>query len=96
MLLFQQRDKWQVGYSWNTEYVIKVSFTIGETVFEGQGNMTVTNTIAAIESVTVPAGTYNDAFKVDVSGNMIMNIMGTENTIRITLLPTGMLRMLAW
>ena len=71
-------DKWQVGYSWNTEYIIKVSFTSGETAFEGQGNLTVANTISAIEPVSVPSGTYNDAYKVNVSGNIVMNTMGTE------------------
>jgi len=83
-VLVPTEDKWQVGYSWNTEYVIKVSFTSGETTFEGQGNMSVSNTIAAAESVTVPSGTYSDAFKVDISGNMVMNIMGTESTLPLT------------
>lgn len=83
-VLIPTEEKWQVGYSWNTEYVIKVSFTSGESVFEGQGNMSIANTISAVESVTVPAGTYGDAFKVDVVGNMVMSIMGTENTIPIT------------
>jgi hypothetical protein len=83
-VLVPTEDKWQVGYSWNTEYVIKVSFTSGETAFEGQGNMAVTNTISAVESVTVPSGTYSDAYKVDISGNMVMNIMGTESTLPLT------------
>jgi len=83
-VLVPTADKWQVGYSWNTEYVIKVSFTSGETAFEGQGNMTVLNRISANETVTVPAGTYNDAFKVDITGNMVMNIMGTESTLPLT------------
>jgi len=83
-VLVPTEDKWQVGYSWNTEYVIKVSFTSGGTAFEGQGNMTVSNKIAATETVTVPSGTYNDAFKVDISGNMVMNIMGTESTLPLT------------
>jgi hypothetical protein len=83
-VLVPTADKWQVGYSWDTEYEIKVSFTSGETVFEGQGNMKVLNKIATNETVTVSAGVYNDAFKVDVAGNMVMNIMGTESTIPIT------------
>ncbi len=83
-VMVPSEDKWQVGYSWITEYVIKVSFTSGDTAFEGQGNMAVLNTIAASETVTVPAGTYHDAFKVDVSGKMVMNIMGTESTIPLT------------
>ena len=83
-VLVPTEDKWQVGYTWNTEYVIKVSFTSGGAAFEGQGNMTVSNKIAATETVIVPAGTYNDAFKVDISGNMVMNIMGTESTLPLT------------
>ena len=83
-VLVPTEDKWQVGYSWNTEYVIKVSFTSGETAFEGQGNLTVSNKIASAETITVPAGSYDDAFKVDVTGNMVMNIMGTESTLPLT------------
>jgi len=76
--------KWQVGYSWNTEYVIKVSFTSGESVIEGQGTLTVANTISAIEPITVLSGTYNDAYKVDVSGNIVLNTMGTEIKLPLT------------
>jgi hypothetical protein len=83
-VLVPTEDKWQVGYAWNTEYVINVSFTSGESAFEGQGNMSVTNTISAVEPVTVPSGTYNEAYKVNVSGNMLMNLMGTESTIPLT------------
>ena len=83
-VVFPKEDKWQVGYSWNTEYVIKVKLTSGEAVYEGQGNIAVTNSIAAVEPVTVPSGTYNDAFRVDVIGTMMMNIMGTENTTPLT------------
>jgi hypothetical protein len=83
-VLIPTEDKWQVGYSWNTEYVIKVSFSSGDTAFEGQGNMTMASTISAIEPLTVPSGSYNDAYKVDVSGNMVMNIMGTESTLPLT------------
>lgn len=79
-----KEDKWQVGYSWYTEYVIKVKFTSGENAFEGQGNLSITNTIAAIEPITVPSGTYNDAYRVEVTGDMVMSIMGTENTIPLT------------
>ena len=46
--------------------------------------MTVTNTIAAIEPVTVPSGTYSNAYQVDISGEMVMNIMETESTIPLT------------
>ena len=83
-VVIPKEDKWQVGYSWDTAYVIKVKFTSGETVFEGQGNMTVTNTISAIEPITVPSGSYSEAFRVDIAGNMMMSIMGTESTIPLT------------
>ena len=83
-VLIPKEDKWQVGYTWDTGYVIKVKFTSGETVFEGQGNMTVTNTISAIEPITVPSGSYSESFRVDIAGNMMMSIMGTESTIPLT------------
>ena len=83
-VLVPTEDKWQVGYSWNADYVIKVSFTSGGATFEGQGNMTIANTVAALESVTVPSGTYSDAYRVDITGNMVMNIMGTETNLPLT------------
>ena len=78
-----KEEKWQIGYSWNTEYLIKVKFTSGDTSFEGEGNLVVVNSIAAIEPVTVAAGTYSDAFRVDATGNFKMSIMGVENTLPI-------------
>ena len=83
-VVIPKEDKWQIGYSWDTAYVIKVKFTSGETVFEGQGNMTVTNIISAIEPITVLSGSYSEAFRVDIAGNMMMSIMGTESTIPLT------------
>jgi hypothetical protein len=58
-------DKWQVGYSWNTEYVIKVSFTSGESVIEGQGTLTVANTISAIWKYCAEYNGYRNQNAVD-------------------------------
>ena len=85
-VLFPKEDKWQVGNSWGTSYVIKIEYTSGETVLEGQGNIEISNTIAAVEPITVLSGTYNDAFRVDTSGTIIINIsgMGTDISMPIT------------
>ncbi len=83
-VLIPTEDKWRVGYSWDMEYIVKVSFTSDETTFEGQGNMKVTNNITSIESITVPANTYAEAYRVDVTGNAVMSIMGNEITLPLT------------
>ena len=61
-VLVPTEDKWQVGYSWNTEYVIKVSFTSGETAFEGQGNMTVSNTYRRYRNNNCPCWNLQRCF----------------------------------
>ena len=82
-VVFPKDNLWQVGYSWNTKYLIKVKFTSGDTSFEGEGNLVVANTIAAIEPLIVAAGSYSDAFRVDATGNFKMSIMGVENNLPI-------------
>ena len=83
-VFFPKENLWQVGYSWTTEYLIKVKYTSGDTIFEGEGVVNVANVILAVEPVTAVSGTYNDAFRVDATGNIKMSIMGAENTLPIT------------
>jgi hypothetical protein len=83
-VVFPKEDKWQVGYSWDTVYTIKVKFGSGDAVYEGQGVITLKNTISSVESITVPSGTYNNAFRVDVSGIFNMSVNGSENTVPLT------------
>jgi hypothetical protein len=79
-----KEDKWQVGYSWNTGYTIKVKFGSGDAVFEGQGVISLKNTISSIESISVPSGKYDNAFRVDVSGTFNMSVNGAENNVPLT------------
>ena len=72
-------EKWSIGFEWDTEYVVSTRI-----VEEGEemlftGDIIIKNEIVDIESVTVPAGTFPEAFKVvsikdmnisaDIAGN---------------------------
>jgi hypothetical protein len=80
-IVFPKEANWQAGYSWDTGYTIKVSFGTGQNVYEGQGVITLKNTISSIESITVPAGRFDNAFRVDISGTFVMAVHGSENTV---------------
>jgi hypothetical protein len=83
-VVFPKEDKWQVGYSWDTTYTIKVSFGSGQNVYEGQGVITLKNIIFSVESITVPSGKFDNAFRVDISGTFNMSVNGSENTVPLT------------
>jgi len=80
-VIFPHEDRWQVGYSWDVVFNVKITITIDDTVFEGEGEISQTNTIASIESVSVPAGSYPEAYRVDIAGNFKMETLGVESNI---------------
>jgi len=71
-------DKWQVGYSWETKFNVRLTMTFGDGQVEGEGEYMVVNTIAAIEPVSVPAGSYENAYRVDAQANIKISMMGME------------------
>jgi hypothetical protein len=67
---------WEVGYSWDTSYEISISMTVEEVAIDTVVVTAFTSEITAIEEVTVPAGTFSQAYKVDVTGNINFDMMG--------------------
>lgn len=68
-------DRFRLGESWTTHYV--ATATIGE---EGEALMTMVETIdlanevVAIEAISVPAGNYPNAVRVDTTGNISISM----------------------
>ena len=73
-------DQWAVGRTWDMIYDVSVNINTGGVEVQVNGEITTTRTITAIESVTVPAGTYPDAYRVDSTGQMVLDLMGTQST----------------
>lgn len=74
-------ESWQIGTSWDTVFKVSASMSVGETPLEGEGTVSISNTIAAVEPVSVPAGSYDNAFRVDSVGSYTISAMGFETTI---------------
>jgi hypothetical protein len=67
---------WTVGYTWSSGYEIKAHLVIEGTGMSSTATATFSNRIIAIEEVTVPAGTYPDAYRVETSGTLSLNLAG--------------------
>ena len=74
-------ELWEVGYAWQNEYITEISIAVGENSFTGQGSIMLDYTIAGIESVTVPAGTYDNAYQVDTLITISVDLAGSTTTI---------------
>jgi hypothetical protein len=83
-VVFPIAENWQVGYSWDTAFNVNITLSIEGNTFEGQGTIAMANTISAIESVSVPAGDYSEAYRVDVSGSFTVSALGVNTQIPIT------------
>ena len=75
-------SQWQIGASWKTQFNVRVTMTIGEETIEGEGVISINNTITAIEPVSVPAGSFDNAYRVDAQGEYAFNVMGFETIIQ--------------
>lgn len=73
-------DKWSVGYKWDTKYKIKSTIMVENEQVTFSGDIVIKNEIVAIESVTVPAGKFPEAVKIDSdkSLNISADIAGTS------------------
>lgn len=72
-------SQWEVGNSWDLAYTVTVNVSAEGFETSVEGSMDLTNTIAAQESVTVPFGTYENAYRVDQTGTFNANVMGMES-----------------
>lgn len=79
---FPPASQWQIGATWKTQFNVRVTMAIGEETIEGEGVILINNTITAIEPVSVPAGSYDNAYRVDAQGEYAFSVMGFETTIQ--------------
>lgn len=74
-------EMFQPGETWTTRYVAEATLGDAES---GQFTMTqtmeMTNTVAGVESVTVPAGDFDEAVRVDTTGVVTMAMGDTGPT----------------
>lgn len=72
-------DEVEVGSTWTSTYNLTGDITIGGLVTTAEGTVTVNYVIGAIEEVTVPAGTFPRAYRVDSTNEMeiVMNMGGS-------------------
>jgi hypothetical protein len=68
--------EWQVGTTWDSSYTVEANIQAQEMTLEATMDITLQNRIAAVEEVTVPAGTYPQAYRVDSTGKTSMEASG--------------------
>jgi hypothetical protein len=72
-ITFPPDDQWQIGLTWTSVYTIT-----GQMTLEGVGRVTshiyatIENEITAQEEISVPAGNYADAMRVDSYGTLVV------------------------
>ena len=66
-------DQWKIGTTWDSSYTVNAEATLAGMAVDSKANIAMRNRIAAIEEVTVPAGTYPQAFRVDLTGTMTIS-----------------------
>ena len=73
-------DLFEVGYEWTATYNLKGDINMEGVVSTAEATVTINYVIAAIEEVTVPAGTFPQAYRVDSDGEiaMTMEFAGTS------------------
>lgn len=73
----------QVGYTWTTAYQISGEINLAGVSGTVEALATISNEIGAVEAVTVPAGTFSEAYRVDSVGEieMVMEMFGTSTPI---------------
>ncbi len=71
---------WAAGKIWDSTYNVQVTINSNGNQVQAQGVIDISNQIAAQESVTVPSGTYANAYRVDSTGEMTIDTMGTKSS----------------
>jgi len=69
-------DQWEVGATWDTSYQVNVTFSVEGLDITSGSDVKIANTISAIEQISVTAGTYSEAYRVDTTGSMNLNMEG--------------------
>lgn len=78
-------DEMDVGSTWTATYTLAGDITVGGLVTTAEGTVTIIYVVSAIEEVTVPAGTFPQAYRVDSTTEseieIVLNMMGEETII---------------
>jgi hypothetical protein len=69
-------DQWELGKTWDTSYKVNVTFSVEGMDIVSAMDIQIVNTISAIEEVSVTAGTYPEAYRVDTTGTMTVDMEG--------------------
>ena len=82
-------EAWFVGNTWNMDYEINMSYQVQGMDVASHVVGALVNEIIAIEDVTVPVGTYSEAYKVETTGTIttdtIMPGTSVSNDIDLTM-----------
>lgn len=64
----------EIGYTWTATYTLEGEFNIEGMESTASGTVTIDYVIGAIEEVTVPAGTFPQAYRVDSTSNIEVSL----------------------
>jgi len=70
----------EVGYTWTSNYSLSAEMNLEGFSQSMEVNVSIDHEINAIEEVTVPAGTFPEAYRVDSTGNIEMVMMMGETS----------------
>lgn len=73
----------ETGYTWTSDYSLSAEVNLEAFSQTMEVNVSIDHEIGAVEEVTVPAGTFPEAYRVDSTGNieMVMNLGETSNPL---------------
>lgn len=69
----------EIGYTWTSKYALSAEMNLEGFSQTMEVNVSIDHEIGAIEAVTVPAGNFPEAYRVDSTGNIEMVMMMGES-----------------
>jgi len=75
-------EEWVVGNTWPNEFMISFAIDVEGMAISSEFDVAMLNEITAIETVTVPAGTFDNAVRVDSTTSV--SVMGTLTETTLT------------
>jgi len=77
-------DQFEVGHEWTATYNLKGDIAMEGIQYTAEATVTINYVIAAIEEVTVQAGTFPEAYRVDSVGEIAMSMDFNGSTFPMT------------
>ena len=71
-------DLWEIGYTWDSSYEINIDMNFQGIALDTVVDATFSSEISSIEEVSVSAGTYPEAYRVDMTGTIKFNMMSAS------------------